>query len=52
MEFDSKGTKVITTPNKERIEKVLDAVFTARHSQVNSDIVSGNNLNITLHCLR
>ena len=37
MELNSAGIKVITTPQKERIEKLLRDVFPARNQQKNAD---------------
>ena len=41
MELRNIDSKVITTPNKERIEKVLNTIFKARIAQVISNVAPG-----------
>ena len=37
MELNSNGTKVITTPYKERLEKIVENIFSARLKQMSVD---------------
>ena len=37
MELNSNGTKVITTPHKERLEKVIANIFSAKNKQSRAD---------------
>ena len=48
MELNSTDTKVITTPHKERLEKVLNTIFPARSAQVNADVAPGKELDTFL----
>ena len=41
MELNSNNTRVITTPHKDRLEKVFENVFTARSEQVLADKLPG-----------
>ena len=41
MDLNSKGSKVITTPNQQRIEKLLSVLFPARSKQIAADKAPG-----------